>query len=101
MQAKPKMQSPKQSGFTMVEMLIVILIVMVIGAKGVPGLPGQGGFRAIGGGRPRRKRFDRGEKDAASTQFNTSPSIRRFCSQPLPNENMEKDSWLRENGKRY
>ena len=37
MQAKPKMQSPKQNGFTMIETLIVLLIVMVIGAMAIPG----------------------------------------------------------------
>ncbi len=37
MQRKPKMQSPKPNGFTMIETLIVILIVMVIGAMAIPG----------------------------------------------------------------
>ncbi len=37
MQAKPKMQSPKQSGFTMIETIIVIFIVMVIAAMAIPG----------------------------------------------------------------
>ncbi len=37
MQAKSKMQSPKQSGFTMIETIIVIFIVMVIAAMAIPG----------------------------------------------------------------
>src|SRR5713101_7049675 len=49
MQAKPKMQRPKQSGFTMVEMLIVILIVMVIGAMAIPGYQATVGYLRMSG----------------------------------------------------
>ena len=36
MQPKPKIQSTKQSGFTMIELVVVILIAFVIGAMAIP-----------------------------------------------------------------
>src|SRR5260370_28110725 len=80
------MQRPKQSGFTMVEMLIVIFIVMVIAAMAIPGYQATVRYLRMSGDGRDINGLIAGAKMQAAADFSHAPAYADLAANTVPME---------------
>src|SRR5437899_11551676 len=90
MQAKPKMQSPKQSGFTMIDTIIVIFIVMVIAAMAIPGYQATVRYLRMSGDGRDINGLIAGAKRHAAADFSHAPAYRDLTANTFHMETWSK-----------